>query len=113
MAKSIELRKDIYSLIKSEHERVFHRQASSIVYKITDLGDSKELEIDYWDRNNSSETIENLADNIEKLLDEEVVNSSEHSFIIYYNNDRKFVDDEDKNIQRVNETFEIRYFRKE
>lgn len=29
MAKSIELRKDIYSLIKSEHERVFHRQASS------------------------------------------------------------------------------------
>lgn len=119
MAKSIELRKDIYSLIKSGHERVFHRQASSIaqfpyiVYKITDIGDSKELEIDYWDRNNSSETIENLADNIEKLLDEEVVSSSEHSFVIYYNNDRKFVDDEDKNIQRVNETFEIRYFGKE
>ena len=119
MAKSIELRKDIYSLIKNGHERVFHRQASStaqfpyIVYKITDIGDSKELEIDYWDRNNSSETIENLADNIEKLLDEEVVSSTEHSFVIYYNNDRKFVDDEDKNIKRINETFEIRYFGKE
>lgn len=119
MAKSIELRKDIYSLIKSGHERVFHRQASStaqfpyIVYRITDIGDSKELEIDYWDKNDSSETIENLADNIEKVLNEEVINSYEHSCAIYYNNDRKFVDDEDKNIQRINETFEIRYFGKE
>ena len=29
MAKTIKLRKDIYSLVKSGHERVFHRQASS------------------------------------------------------------------------------------
>lgn len=119
MSKSIKLREDITSLLKSKHESVYHRKASSkaqfpyIVYTISDVGEFKELEVDYWDKSDTSERIEILADTIEKLLNEELINNEEHSCAIYYNNDRKFVNDEDKSIQRINETFEIRYFGKE
>lgn len=118
MSKTLELRKDIVRLLKSEHNEVHYRKAPStatypyIVFSISDMGESKELELNYWDRNSNTETIEILADNIETLLDETNITNEHHSITFYNNYDRKFIDDEDKSILRINETFEIRYFGK-
>lgn len=119
MSKTIELRKDVLKLLKTKHNSVFYRIAPAtaiypyIVVKIRDIYEAKELEVDYWDKDKTSERIETLADDIEKLLNEELINNENHTLIFYCNDDRKRVDDEDKKIQRINETFEIRYFGKE
>ncbi len=118
-SKTIELRKDIKALLDQVTTKAFYRRAADdvpypyLTYFLKDIGDSKVIEIDYWDRAESSTYIETLADNIESLLSEEIINTEEHSLIFYYNNDRKWIDDEDKTILRINETFEIRYYGKE
>lgn len=119
MSKTIKLRKDILSLIKKQQDNIFYRIAPAnatypyIVIRVRDIFEAKELEIDYWDKDDTSVRIETLADNIEKLLNNELINNENHTLIFYYNEDRKIVDDEDKSIQRINESFEIRYYGKE
>lgn len=119
MSKTIELRKDIQKLFKEVADKAYYRRAINsniyphVVYTIEDIGDAKSLNIDIWDKSESTERIEILADEIEKHLKDEVVTNDNHSFILYYNYDRQWIDDEDKNIQRINMTFEIRYYGKE
>lgn len=121
MSKTIELRKDIKRILSVAHERVFYRQANNespypyLVYSIKDIYDGKLLEVDIWniDSQNSTVEIESIADEVQKALDDTVVINDNHSFILYYNEDRKWVDDEDKRIQRINFTYEIRYYGKE
>ncbi|WP_366914711.1 hypothetical protein, partial [Clostridium sp.] len=68
--KTIELRKDIRSILLEVHESVFYRRATDeakypyIVYSINDIYGAKVIEIDFWDRNmaDSTRTIEGLVD---------------------------------------------------
>ncbi|WP_300386463.1 hypothetical protein, partial [Clostridium sp.] len=60
----------------------------------------------------STRTIEGLVDKAEEVLDKYTLTNENHSITLYYNEDRKWVDDEDKKIQRINESFEIRYYGK-
>ena len=118
MSKTIELRKDIQNIFKSITENVYFRKANRnslyphIVYSIEDIYNAKVLTIDIWDKYIDTSRIEEIADNLEKIKNI-VVNSEFHSFILYYNNDRKWVDDEDKEIQRINLSFQINYYGKE
>ncbi|WP_160357686.1 hypothetical protein [Clostridium chromiireducens] len=118
-SKTIELRKDIISLLKSVCNGVFYRRATDktpypyVVISINDIAEAKVLTIDCWDNDSDTSVIETLADNIESVLDKQTITNENHSITFYSNEDRKWIDDEDKNISRINETFEIRYFGKE
>lgn len=119
MSKTIELRKDVINLIKTAYERVYYRQATDktpypyVILSIKDIAQAKILNIDCWDNNSDTAEIECIMDKIEELLSRENINNENHSITFYKNDDRKWVDDEDKTILRINETFEIRYFGKE
>lgn len=118
---TLELRKDIQSILLQAHGTVVYLDADKdtkypyVVYSIKDVFGSKILNIDIWNRDveKSTRVIENLADSIERILDRYILNNENHSFTIFYNEDRKWVNDEDKFIQRINESFEIRYYGKE
>ena len=98
---TIALRRDVHNLLKMAHNRVLYVKASKntqypyIVYKISDMGDSKKLELDYWDRNSDSQKIE------------------QHCLIFYHGQDRQPLTDDDPQILRINESYEIRYFGKD
>lgn len=121
VSKTIELRKDIKDILSQAHDRVFYRRAKQkdaypyIVYSIKDAYGAKILEIDFWDRdiNDSTRNIEAIVDKVEELLDKYTLTNEYHSITLYSNEDRKWIDDEDKTIQRINESFEIRYYGKE
>lgn len=114
--KTIELRKDIQHLLKSVFEKTFYRRADSgieypyLVYTIRDVDDYKILEVDFWDEGSNTENIENIADNVEEALDEFINTNENHSISIFKNDDRKWIDDENKNILRINESFQILYY---
>ena len=82
MSKTIELRKDIQKLFKEVTDKVYYRRAINsniyphVVYTIEDIGDAKSLNIDIWDKSESTERIEILADEIEAHLKDEVVTKS-------------------------------------
>lgn len=121
VSKTIELRKDIKDILSRAHDRVFYRRAEQedaypyIVYSIKDTYGAKVLEIDFWDRdiNDSTRNIETIVDKVEELLEKYTLTNENHSITLYSNEDRKWIDDEDKRIQRINESFEIRYYGKE
>lgn len=121
VSKTIELRKDIKDILSQAHDRVFYRRAKQkdaypyIVYSIKDVYGAKVLDIDFWDKdiNDSTRNIETMVDKVEELLDKYTLTNENHSITLYSNEDRKWIDDEDKKIQRINESFEIRYYGKE
>ncbi|MBS6503979.1 MAG: hypothetical protein KH415_20605 [Clostridium sp.] len=121
MNSTIELRKDIKKILSGAYERIFYRKANDKVaypyctYLIKDIYGAKALEINIWniDDKDSTATIEELADNVQKILDDTISINENHSFILYYNEDRKWIDDEDERIQRINFSYEIRYYGKE
>ena len=117
-SKTIELRKDIQALLKTVTAQTFYRRATDtalypyVVYTIEDIFGAKMLKVDIWDKDSSTLRIETIADSIETLKDE-IIKSENHTVILYYNEDRQWVDDEDKQIQRINLSFELRYYGKE
>jgi hypothetical protein len=121
VSSTIELRKDIKKILSGAYERIFYRKANDkvlypyITYLIKDIYGAKFLEINVWniDPEDGTVTIENLSDNIQNVLDDTISINEHHSIILYYNEDRKWIDDEDKRIQRINFSYEIRYYGKE
>lgn len=121
MSSTIELRKDIKRILSEAHERVFYRRVSDkalypyITYLVKDIYGAKELEINLWnvDQEDSTVAIEELADSVQRVLNDTISINENHSIILYYNEDRKWIDDEDKRIQRINFSYEIRYYGKE
>ncbi len=116
---TIALRRDVQNLLKMVHSRVLYVKASKntqypyIVYKISDMGDSKKLELDYWDRNSDSAEIETMADDVKEILDQCVLTNEQHCLIFYHGQDRQPLTDDDPQILRINESYEIRYFGKD
>lgn len=123
VSNTIDLRRDIQNILLQVCPNICYRNASDktpypyIIFTVKDIFGCKILNIEYWNRDNnpikSTGVIETLADNLEKVIDRYTLNNESHSLAIYYNEDRKWVDDEDKLIQRINESFEIRYYGKE
>lgn len=117
-SKTIELRKDIKKILEEVDKKIFYRRAAAntpypyISYLIKDVGELKVLEIDYWDNDVSTVNIETLADSVEEVLDGKTITNENYSGALYTNNDRKWIDDDDKTILRINESFEIRYYGK-
>lgn len=113
------LRKDISALIKQINENVSYRYTSDkisypyIIYKIKDIYNSKVLEIDAWDYGKDTSSLESIMDRLEEMLSGETVVNDNHGLILYYNEDRVWVEDEDKRILHIHETYEIRYYGKE
>lgn len=119
MSKTIELRETIHALLKNKCSNVYYRRASieksypHIVYEIRNIGDTKILEINYWDIGNDTVNLENIADETESLLDNTQLSNENHTLYFESMNDRKWLDDEDKTILRINESFEVRYYGRE
>ena len=109
------LLKLILDTLKSKHPRVYHENAPKnaeypyIVFNINDglksHRDDLILTIDIWDRNDSSMVIEDLADTIDKLLDEANLPK-------FYRQQRLKVEDPDKTLKRRQLRFNVQtYFK--
>ena len=115
------LLKLILDTLKSKHPRVYHENAPKnaeypyIVFNINDglksHRDDLILTIDIWDRNNSSMVIEDLADTIDKLLDEANL-PNEFVLPTFYRQQRLKVEDPDKTLKRRQLRFNVQtYFK--
>lgn len=119
VANNIELIENIKNILRNAHKLVFYMRASKtisypyITFKIESWGDKKTLELDYWTNANDSMGIETIADNVDSILHKYTETNEKHSITMYRNSDRKYIDDEDPSIRRINESYEIRYYGKE
>lgn len=111
MSKTIELRKVITNLLKQVNSNIYYEEAKSnaefpyIVYELTSVNlnnyprDDIFLIIDVWDKNKSTQTVEILADKVEKTLN--MINNPTNAVLpTFYLNDRMSIRDEDKSIKR-------------
>ena len=67
------------------------------------------LQVDVWDRNNSTQTVDDLADSVENLLQAENL-PQDHILPTFYLIDRKSVEDEDKMIRHRIIQFQIQNY---
>jgi hypothetical protein len=107
----------IVSILRTVHSGSFYLKASNtvpypyITFKISEIGDSMKLELDYWTNSKDSTSLETLADSIYAKLHKYTETNSDLSITIYKNGNRQRLDED--SIQRINETYEIRYYGKE
>lgn len=120
IGKTLELRKDIQKLLKEVASNVSYKSATEktsfpyVVYKIKDYGEYlKQVEIDVWNKGTSTEVIENLVDDIENRLNDEIVCSDMHTIIFCNDNNRQWLEDQDKELQRINLSYTLNYYGKE
>ena len=115
MSYTNEIRKDIKNYLKQKCENVYYLKASDIsrfpyiVFSIRSVGEGKVLELDIWDRHKDTTRIENLTDDIEEMFLNEVMCNEKHCIAFYSNDDRRFIEDSDKHLQRINESYELFY----
>ena len=121
VTKTIELRKVVTSLLKQVNGSVHYENATDktpypyIVYEFAsvDFGnigrDDVILTIDIWDKNSSSVTVETLADNVEKVLNN-TNNPTDTVLPTFYIMSRNSIRDEDKNIRRRELRFQIQNY---
>lgn len=111
MSKTIELRKVITGLLKQTNVEVFYENAINtakfpyIVYNFESVNfgntgrDDIFLDIDIWDKNSSSIEVETIADYVEDILNS--LNKPTDSILpTFYKENRRALQDEDKNIRR-------------
>ena len=67
------------------------------------------LEINVWDLSESTEQVEDIADNLENGLNELIYND-EHTILKFYTNSRLAVLDDNKDIKRRRLLFEMQYY---
>lgn len=107
----------ILSVLRSIHSNSFYLKASTsvaypfITFKVLQLGPTVKLELDYWSDSNESITLETLADSVHLKLHKYTETTSDLSITIYKAGNRQRLDD--GAIQRINETYEVRYYGKE
>lgn len=118
---TMELAKDIRTLLLTSCPRTFFREASEkkvypyVVFDIRAYMERRmELEIDLWNvRRPGTDTAEkelnDLADTIEDQLDDLVLSKPLYIASFSTNNDMKNVPDENKDIKHINMSFNIIY----
>lgn len=105
------------SILRTVHSGSFYLKASTtasypyITFSISEVGSSIKLELDYWSDSNDSTVLETLADNIHSKLHKYTETNSDLSITIYKNGNRQRLDKDA--IQRINETYEVRYYGKD
>lgn len=67
------------------------------------------LQVDVWDRNNSTQTVDNLADSVENLLQGKNLPQT-NVLPTFYLIDRKTVEDEDKMIRHRQIQFQVQNY---
>ncbi|PKM71294.1 MAG: hypothetical protein CVU92_09170 [Firmicutes bacterium HGW-Firmicutes-17] len=116
-SKTVLLIEEIKKIIQNVHIGVFYLKATKttaypyITFKISDIGASKKLELDYWTDKLDSIELEKLADNVGDYLNKYTLTNEHHSITIYKNDDRQRLDE--TIIKRINESYLVRYFGKE
>lgn len=107
----------ILSILRTVHSGSFYLKASTtaaypyITFKLSEVGPTIKLELDYWSDSKDSTVLETLADSIHAKLHKYTETNSDLSVTIYKNGNRQRLDEDA--IQRINETYEVRYFGKE
>lgn len=121
MSKTVELRKVVTGLLKTTGREVFYENATNkakfpyIVYEFdtVDFGnygrDDIILTVNVWDRGSSSITVETIADNIEKVLNN-TNNPTDKVLPTFYITTRRNRRDEDESIRRRELTFSIQNY---
>ena len=118
MSYTNEIRKDIKSYLKQKCENVYYLKASDsssfpyIVFSVRSIGEGKVLELDIWDKYKDTTRIENLVEDIEEMLLDEGRGNENHCIAFDSNDDRQFIEDSDKELQRINESYELFYDKK-
>nr|DAY60581.1 MAG TPA: Protein of unknown function (DUF3168) [Caudoviricetes sp.] len=118
MGKHKELRKSILELLHEVSPRVSFQKAKNTQYPyvIFDLEriniEEKsvyQLEINIYDNGDSTAVIEDLADDIEELLNRTVLNNEYHT-INFYINKRNNLIEEDKDKKRIRLLIDLNYY---
>lgn len=118
--KTNELKKFIRSQIETCADNVYFRHSNSdskyprVVFDLKmlstdDIYQKYILTLDLYDKFNL-ETIDNLADKIEENIGFLDFLGEDFLIKIYPNNDRQYIEETDKTLQRILMSFELRYF---
>ncbi|ALY08070.1 hypothetical protein BhaS171_00014 [Bacillus phage vB_BhaS-171] len=116
----IEIRKALHTFLRQYHSRVYFQSAPTtatfpyIVYDLPNSFTDEELEvfnldIDVWDNQADTTTLETLASSLWRALDHYQYIDQQIQFVLYKEN-RLTVIDEDPNIKRRKLIFQMRYF---
>lgn len=96
--------------------RVFLREAGEqktfpyIVFDVRVLSEIRiVVEVDIWGQRGGEVALQNLADDVEEMLDGMIISNPLFIASIYTNNDLKWVLDEDKDIKHINLSFDATY----
>ena len=111
----------VQTKLKTVTTKVYHEVADEnamyphIVFNFRriDLGDLSRqdyvLEVNVWDKSNSTQQVDNLADSVEKLLQAENL-PQDHVLPTFYLIDRQSIWDEDKTIRHRRIQFQVQNY---
>ena len=111
----------VQTKLKTVTTKVYHEVADEnavyphIVFNFRriDLGDLSRqdyvLEVNVWDKGNSTQQVDNLADSVEKLLQAENL-PQDHVLPTFYLIDRQSIWDEDKTIRHRRIQFQVQNY---
>ena len=117
----INLRKQIYSVLKSYHGDVFFQQAPTgedfpyVIYDFPNsfMNEEQEvftMDVDVWDNQDDTSELETIASNVWIALNKYRYIDKDMQFSIYRDNRLPPLDEDEKNIKRRKLVFSVRYF---
>ena len=123
MIKFLEIRIAIQTLLKTLHSRVFFHVAPDTAimpYIVFDFPNSVDsgilenfvLEVDLWDDNTDTTTLETLIDTIDAALHKKSILVSDKIGIVIYRDNRLTLTDDDPRIQRRKYIYQSRTYQK-
>ena len=108
--------KRLKTVMLTKCQRVYLREATEkktfpyIVFDVRVLSEIRvAIELDIWGTRAGEVALQDLADNIEELLDGYVLSDPLFAAALYTNSDLKWVEDEDKDIKHINMSFSATY----
>lgn len=124
MGKTQELKKTIKTLLDEVEGETYQKHApddAGFPYKVfqiesIDLGDIYRddfvLEINVWDKNESTEMVDNITDEIEEMLNA-LNHPTPENLPTFYRISRKEIDDPDKSLKRNLIKFQVQNYERE
>ena len=113
---SMELVEGIRTLLLTKCDNVYFREGSEnktyprIIFDVRPFMERRVvLEMDLWDMRGNEKNLQDLADDIEELIDGTVLSNPSYIASFGSNNDMKYVPDENKDFKHINMSFDIIY----